>query len=250
MSRFRIIITSIALAIVVSLAIKLIMLAHAEPIFKGRPLAVSRSVPSTDAEVDRLFRHTPHVGMYETLDRYFPEDSAMLRKKTLEILQLGFGKDQIAVQLVPVVIKVRRKNARHAYFASDATLKKVLDLQIKLYEAFKTDIPTCNRIIVYGSARSASQQFEPFTSMLFEAMYEGKTTPHPREEASEALRVLLANELEQVLTQEDMATLAKMDVENPRTCNAMITFFSTVKNASFDGADSFRANAVRTLLAN
>jgi hypothetical protein len=213
------------------------------------------ALPRTAAEVDAFYQTSPLAKTYKMLGDYFPEDAAILKAKTLEIYQSGKAPLEVAARFKAVVAKIRSENAGDAFYASDATLHKYLKNQVALLRTFKDDIATCNRLGISGPSALDPQQLSRITPLLDEeyrlvlqAIHEGKTTPKKRGEVTQAIYAGLFIELNHWMTKEDYAVISKPDPGNPKLCKLSINYLNTIEKAGFVGADSMRAETVKSLI--
>jgi hypothetical protein len=223
----------------------------------GADIAARGRVLKTDADVEEMFAQTGFADAFTAMNRYFPQDAAEWRAKLIGLVNSDASSDEVKRQSGQLVAAIRRKHAPDVYYASDNMLKKLLAAQLVVWQALRDkDVSACNRAMIHGSAALSTSQgtgmmreMSQAGALNFEAMYEGRVRPQLRGPMRDELNARLFDELERILSEEDLGLLEKGDEDSPRTCATFMTFFKAIHDASFEDADILRADVVRSMLA-
>lgn len=219
-----------------------------EPV--GRFINQAVFLPGAEERFEALLESNPSGRYLRALKTYYPEDFELLRSKIVETVNEVYdaaGLERARRELTSVGLEIKARQSRHLRRASDASLKKVIRMNIAVAENLRDEPLLCNRFLETGPQglpedRLAELDDEFDMTHFLAAAHEGRIRPVVRERATARdFRALTAAFIADGGTPEEIAMLSPFDAKNPDACAAGLHFLEVLSEADFRHSDRVRA---------
>lgn len=212
---------------------------------------------ATASDIEEFLKQPSLRAMFQPIAEHFPEEAESLKHVLLDAVRKRASSNEIMLAVQNEVIDIRQSHAPRILEAPDDLLKRLIGTHIAMYEAFDREPLVCNRAIIDGVPSLSLEQKQKIAKaapdvvpVLIETLAAGKNRPVKRGQLTPAINERFGHELEAKLSPSDLELISSPQLDNERTCGAVIAFYQTIQQAEFSGADVVRADFVKDLMAN